>query len=141
MMSEINPHGHYFRDVSGLQKIDVYRLLELFDVTCPVAQHIVKKALAAGKRGAKDSGRDMKDIQDSAARWLEMRQEDLVSAVASMDSDIQKTAGTDCSFWGTSLHHSASAEELKNAAARTHSQNSAINSVDRLGCVTVVAKK
>lgn len=69
-------HNHYFRDVSHLDQVDVYRILELFEVTCPVAQHIVKKALAAGKRGAKDSARDMQDIADSAARWLEMREED-----------------------------------------------------------------
>lgn len=69
-------HEHYFKDVSNLQQIDVYRILELFEVTCPVAQHIVKKALAAGKRGAKSPARDMQDIADSAARWLEMREED-----------------------------------------------------------------
>jgi hypothetical protein len=69
-------HSHYFRDVSALETIDVYRILELFDVTCPIAQHIVKKALAAGKRGAKTPVRDMQDIADSANRWLEMRQED-----------------------------------------------------------------
>lgn len=75
-MSDVQIHGHYFRDVSGLQKIDIYRLLELFDVTCPVAQHIIKKAMAAGKRGAKDKTKDMREVADSAARWLEMREED-----------------------------------------------------------------
>lgn len=69
-------HNHYFRDVSHLQQVDVYRILELFEVTCPVAQHIVKKALAAGKRGAKSPARDMQDIADSANRWLAMREED-----------------------------------------------------------------
>lgn len=69
-------HSHYFKDVSHLQSVDVYRILELFEVTCPVAQHIVKKALAAGKRGAKDQARDMQDIIDSAQRWQAMRQED-----------------------------------------------------------------
>ena len=69
-------HNHYFRDVSHLQQVDVYRILELFEVTCPVAQHIVKKALAAGKRGAKSPARDMQDIVDSAQRWLAMREED-----------------------------------------------------------------
>jgi len=74
-------HSHYFRDVSNLQQIDVYRILELFEVVCPVAQHIVKKALAAGKRGAKSPARDMQDIADSANRWLEMRQEDELAQV------------------------------------------------------------
>lgn len=69
-------HGHYFKDVSRLKKLDVYRLIEIYEVSCPVAQHVVKKALAAGKRGAKDPARDMRDIRDSAQRWLDMREED-----------------------------------------------------------------
>lgn len=69
-------HNHYFRDVSHLNSLDVYRLLELFNVTCPVAQHIVKKALAAGQRGHKDTRRDWQDIADSAARRLQMMDED-----------------------------------------------------------------
>lgn len=69
-------HNHYFRDVSHLNSLDVYRLLELFQVTCPVAQHIVKKALAAGQRGHKDTRRDWQDIADSAARRLQMMDED-----------------------------------------------------------------
>lgn len=71
-----NKHEHYFKDVSTLKTIDIYRLLELYDVTCPVAQHVIKKAFAAGKRGAKNKARDMHDIADSANRWLEMREED-----------------------------------------------------------------
>lgn len=69
-------HNHYFRDVSHLNSLDVYRLLDLFNVTCPVAQHIVKKALVAGQRGHKDTRRDWQDIADSAARRLQMMDED-----------------------------------------------------------------
>lgn len=71
-------HEHYFIDVSHIDRLDVYRLLDLFKVTCPVAQHIVKKALAAGQRGHKDTRRDWQDIADSAARRLEMIEEDRV---------------------------------------------------------------
>lgn len=73
-------YGHYFRDVSHLDRIDVYRFIELYEITCPVAQHILKKATAAGKRGAKDAARDMQEIADSANRWLQMREEDLRGA-------------------------------------------------------------
>jgi hypothetical protein len=69
-------HNHYFKNVSHLNYIDVYRLIELYDITCPVQQHILKKSLAAGKRGAKDQVRDVQDIADSANRWLQMREED-----------------------------------------------------------------
>ena len=76
----MSKHGHYKRDVSQLKTLDVYRLLDLFNVTCPVAQHVIKKALVAGKRGHKDTVRDWQDIQDSAMRKLEMIAEDLESA-------------------------------------------------------------
>lgn len=70
-------HEHYFIDVSHIERLDVYRLLDLFKVTCPVAQHVAKKALAAGQRGHKDTRRDWQDIADSAARRLQMIDEDI----------------------------------------------------------------
>jgi len=69
-------HDHYFPPVGHLQKVDAYRILDLFGVTCPVAQHVVKKAVAAGQRGHKSTRRDWQDIADSAARKLEMIDED-----------------------------------------------------------------
>ena len=69
-------HSHYYRDVSELSAIDVYRLIRLFNVTDPCAQHILKKCLVQGDRGHKDSKRDMQDIRDTANRWLEMYEED-----------------------------------------------------------------
>jgi hypothetical protein len=69
-------HKHYFRQVAHLDQIDVYRFLELFGVTCPVAQHVIKKAVAAGQRGHKDIRRDWQDIEDSAIRKQEMLRED-----------------------------------------------------------------
>lgn len=72
----MDKHNHYFRDVGGLASVDVYRILELFDVTHPVAQHIAKKAIAAGQRGHKDLRRDVQDMADSANRWLAMMDED-----------------------------------------------------------------
>ena len=71
-------HLHYFRPFP-YDNIDIYRFLEVFDVTCPVAQHIIKKAVASGQRGHKDLQRDWQDIVDSAQRKLEMlRENDLV---------------------------------------------------------------
>src|SRR5690554_3607294 len=69
-------HDHYFIDVSAYDRVDVYRLLELSGITCPVAQHVFKKAFATGKRGHKDMRRDWQDIADSAARKLQMLDED-----------------------------------------------------------------
>lgn len=73
---KMKKHDHYYRSVKGLDKIDVYRVLELFDVTCPVAQHVIKKAMVAGKRGHKDTATDWENIRDSALRKLEMMGED-----------------------------------------------------------------
>ena len=69
-------HEHYFIDVSAYDRVDVYRLIELAGITCPVAQHVFKKAFATGKRGHKDLRRDWQDIADSAARRLQMIDED-----------------------------------------------------------------
>jgi len=73
-------HEHYFIDVSAYDRVDVYRLIELAGITCPVAQHVFKKAFATGKRGHKDLRRDWQDIADSAARRLQMIDEDVADA-------------------------------------------------------------
>ena len=65
-------HGHYFKDVSNIAEIDVYAVLKLFEVTDPCLQHIVKKALCAGKRGHKDMMEDLQNIVDTAIRAVEL---------------------------------------------------------------------
>lgn len=72
----MSKHSHYKRDVSHLKTIDVYRIIELFEITCPVAQHVLKKSMAAGRRGHKSLEKDWNDILDSAERRLEMLAED-----------------------------------------------------------------
>lgn len=70
-------HSHYFKDVSHLNVIDVYRVLKLFNVTDPCVQHAVKKLLVAGGRGAgKDMERDLREAVDSINRALQMIAED-----------------------------------------------------------------
>ena len=70
-------HNHYFRDCP-YDKIDVYRIIDIFEITDPAAQHILKKCIATGKRGHKDEERDWQDIVDSAQRRLQMLAEDKV---------------------------------------------------------------
>jgi hypothetical protein len=75
--SEKINHYHYFKDVSKLKVIDVYRVLALFNVTDQVIGHAIKKLLVAGGRGAgKDIAQDIKEATDSLVRWTEMRNED-----------------------------------------------------------------
>lgn len=71
-----NRFSHYFRDVSALQTIDVYRVLLLFGVTDPCLQHAIKKALVAGGRGHKDAAKDVAEAIVSLQRWQQMREEE-----------------------------------------------------------------
>lgn len=72
----MSKHRHYKKDVSHLQFIDVYRVLELFGVTSPARQHAIKKLLCAGQRGVKDLERDLREAVDSVHRELQMIAED-----------------------------------------------------------------
>ena len=69
-------HGHYFKNVKGLDMIDVYRVLELFGVTDQALGHAIKKLLVAGGRGHKDIDKDIQEAIDTLHRWQEMRVED-----------------------------------------------------------------
>ena len=71
-IEQVRKHRHYFKDVSNITEIDVYTVLKLFDVTDPCLQHIVKKALCAGKRGHKDMMEDLQNIVDTAIRAVEL---------------------------------------------------------------------
>lgn len=70
-------HSHYFKDVSHLSEIDVYRVIDLFNVTDPCLQHALKKILVPGGRGAgKGNEKDVREAIDSLNRFLQMRAED-----------------------------------------------------------------
>lgn len=71
-IEQVRKHRHYFKDASNIAEIDVYAVLKLFDVTDPCLQHIVKKALCAGKRGHKDMMEDLQNIVDTAIRAVEL---------------------------------------------------------------------
>lgn len=73
-------HAHYFKRCP-YRRIDVYRVLELFNVTSPSIAHVAKKALVAGGRGHKDIDRDVQDMIDTLLRWQEMRREDEAAAL------------------------------------------------------------
>lgn len=64
----------YARSCKGVT-IDVYDVLQAFNVTNPALQHLVKKALCAGLRGHKDRQQDLQEIIDSANRAIELEKE------------------------------------------------------------------
>lgn len=77
--SRVRKHSHYFKDVSHLDTVDVYRVLSLFNVTDQALGHAIKKLLVAGGRGAgKDVTRDVQEAADTLQRFLEMRNEDCI---------------------------------------------------------------
>lgn len=69
-------HSHYYKDVSHLNEIDVYRVLDLFQVVHPCVQHAVKKLLCSGMRGVKDKNKDIQEAIDSLLRFQEMYNEE-----------------------------------------------------------------
>lgn len=68
-------HAHYFKDVSKLNEIDVYMVLKLWEVTDQAIGHALKKLLVAGKRGVKDTKKDIQEVIDTLVRWQEMQKE------------------------------------------------------------------
>ena len=46
-----NNNNPYIVDISKYNKLDIYRILKLYEVNDPCLQHAIKKLLCAGKRG------------------------------------------------------------------------------------------
>lgn len=67
---------HYYKDVTHLDFIDVYRVLDLFEVKNPAIQHAIKKLLVAGGRGSKGKIEDMNEAIASIKRAIDMLNED-----------------------------------------------------------------
>lgn len=66
----------YIVDISKYDKLDIYRILFLYEVNNPCIQHAIKKLLCAGKRGVKNQIQDINEAILSLQRFLEMQGED-----------------------------------------------------------------
>lgn len=64
--------GHYWKSVKELDGIDVYKVLELFEVKSHAVGHAVKKLLCAGARGAKGERQDVLEAIAALQRHIEM---------------------------------------------------------------------
>lgn len=69
-------YPHYFKDVRHLSYVDIYRLLDLFEITDQPIAHAIKKLMVAGARGAKDRDQDISEAIDCLLRRQAMRKED-----------------------------------------------------------------
>ena len=66
-------YDKYFKDVSGLDEIDIYMILSLYQVTDHAIGHAIKKLLLAGDRtGGKSSMDDLVEARDTLTRKLDM---------------------------------------------------------------------
>ena len=63
--------GKYDRQCKGVV-IDVYDVLQAFEVVNPALQHLIKKALCASLRGHKKREQDLVEILESAKRAIEL---------------------------------------------------------------------
>lgn len=72
----LEKYPHYYRDIRHLNILDIYRVLDLFSTGDSALDHAAKKILAAGKRGAKNKEKDIKEAIDTLTRRLEMLEED-----------------------------------------------------------------
>ena len=61
----------YIRKIKGVE-VDVYDILQAWDVRNPALQHLIKKALQPGQRGHKSREQDLQDIIASALRAIEL---------------------------------------------------------------------
>ena len=52
--------------------VDIYAVLEAFQVTCGPTQHAIKKLLMAGQRGKGDKLQDLREAIDSISRAIEL---------------------------------------------------------------------
>lgn len=64
-------NSKYTKTINGVS-VDVYDVLQAWNVINPALQHLIKKALQCGQRGHKDNAQDLQDIIDSAIRAKEL---------------------------------------------------------------------
>ena len=65
----------YHKTIKGIidgNKIDVYSVIETFEVTHPSLQHALKKLLCAGTRGKGDLIQDLEEAITAIVRAIEM---------------------------------------------------------------------
>lgn len=70
-------YSYYNYTYKGI-KLDPYRILDIYKITCPAQQHAIKKLLRAGN-SVKELKQDITEVIDTLKRKLEMLEEDSVN--------------------------------------------------------------
>lgn len=78
ILSDTDTGEKYWRPLKRVRngKIDVYSVLEIFDITSPPMHNCIKKILFPGVRGSKDEIKDLKEALNNIARRIEDLEED-----------------------------------------------------------------
>ena len=71
---ETEDYEYYKYSYKGI-KLDPYRILDIYKITCPAQQHAIKKLLRAGN-SVKELKQDITEVIDTLKRKLEMLEED-----------------------------------------------------------------
>jgi hypothetical protein len=79
---EIDNNNKYSRKIKAVNVagqcirvyVDVYDVLQAFNVTNSATAHAIKKLLAAGQRGAKGSVQDIEEARDSITRAVQLEE-------------------------------------------------------------------
>ena len=72
-MSSGNKYHRKIHSVQSLTEstvVDVYSVLEAFQVSCPARQHAIKKLLCSGIRGKGDTLQDLRETRDAVDRAI-----------------------------------------------------------------------
>ncbi len=75
IVSMKDKYPKYYKDVAGLNEIDVYQVHNLFDIrdASGCLQHASKKLLLSGVRtGNKSKHDDIREARDTLTRWLDI---------------------------------------------------------------------
>lgn len=65
-------NGFSNRTAIATIEIDIYDVLQAFNVSNPATQHAIKKLLMPGTRGHKDTLQDLNEAHQSIARAIEL---------------------------------------------------------------------
>lgn len=76
----------YTKNIQNFNKLDIYRILNLYNVTDPCLQHCIKKILCAGQRGSKNFTTDISEAIFALQRCLEMQQENQITDTPPINS-------------------------------------------------------
>lgn len=107
-----NPTAEYYDKYIGNTKVDIYRVLTLYDITHPAHQHAIKKLLRAGNSD-ETLKEDIEETIDCLERMLEMIEEDGFTEEDVEEPAIEITKSTEKEDYSEKDYEEAKREKWK----------------------------